>query len=137
MLGRRRYDPNCSSGMSGYETFLSRLDCTAADQPDGCHVNASVLKIKLAMAILHSSIHLLRTLLRWPLGSVGPVHRGERDVAGYHPHRVRAVRDRHRLCREAIGADPRAGPRKEVRTLIWLASAARSKLLPAMLGRWQ
>ncbi len=50
--------------VGGYETFVSRLDLEGhPDQPEWLsHVNASVLKIKLAMAIIGiSSIHLLRT----------------------------------------------------------------------------
>jgi uncharacterized protein (TIGR00645 family) len=52
--------------VGGYETFVSRLNLQGhPDQPEWLsHVNASVLKIKLAMAIIGiSSIHLLRTFL--------------------------------------------------------------------------
>jgi uncharacterized protein (TIGR00645 family) len=52
--------------VGGYETFVSRLQLEKhPDQPEWLsHVNASVLKIKLAMAIIGiSSIHLLRTFL--------------------------------------------------------------------------
>jgi len=52
--------------VGGYETFVSRLELQKhPDQPEWLsHVNASVLKIKLAMAIIGiSSIHLLRTFL--------------------------------------------------------------------------
>jgi uncharacterized protein (TIGR00645 family) len=52
--------------VGGYETFVSRMDLERhPDQPEWLsHVNASVLKIKLAMAIIGiSSIHLLRTFL--------------------------------------------------------------------------
>lgn len=52
--------------VGGYETFVSRLRLTGhPDQPEWLsHVNASVLKIKLAMAIIGiSSIHLLRTFI--------------------------------------------------------------------------
>ncbi|GGC79094.1 TIGR00645 family protein [Chelatococcus reniformis] len=52
--------------IGGYETFVSRLELeTHPDQPEWLsHVNASVLKIKLAMAIIGiSSIHLLRTFI--------------------------------------------------------------------------
>ena len=52
--------------VGGYETFVSRLELHRhPDQPEWLsHVNASVLKIKLAMAIIGiSSIHLLRTFL--------------------------------------------------------------------------
>ncbi|ARQ01634.1 TIGR00645 family protein [Pseudorhodoplanes sinuspersici] len=52
--------------VGGYETFVSRLKLQGhPDQPEWLsHVNASVLKIKLAMAIIGiSSIHLLRTFI--------------------------------------------------------------------------
>jgi uncharacterized protein (TIGR00645 family) len=52
--------------VGGYETFVSRLELEKhPDQPEWLsHVNASVLKIKLAMAIIGiSSIHLLRTII--------------------------------------------------------------------------
>ena len=52
--------------VGGYETFVSRLELEKhPDQPEWLsHVNASVLKIKLAMAIIGiSSIHLLRTFI--------------------------------------------------------------------------
>ncbi len=58
--------------VGGYETFVSRLRLEGhPDQPEWLsHVNASVLKIKLAMAIIGiSSIHLLRTFIE--AGSVG------------------------------------------------------------------
>jgi len=52
--------------VGGYETFVSRLNLRGhPDEPEWLsHVNASVLKIKLAMAIIGiSSIHLLRTFI--------------------------------------------------------------------------
>ncbi|WP_072391665.1 TIGR00645 family protein [Hyphomicrobium sp. CS1GBMeth3] len=52
--------------VGGYETFVSRLKLQGhPDQPEWLdHVNASVLKIKLAMAIIGiSSIHLLKTFI--------------------------------------------------------------------------
>ena len=52
--------------VGGYETFVSRLKLhNHPDQPEWrSHVNASVVKIKLAMAIIGiSSIHLLRTFI--------------------------------------------------------------------------
>jgi uncharacterized protein (TIGR00645 family) len=58
--------------IGGYETFVSRLELERhRDQPEWLsHVNASVLKIKLAMAIVGiSSIHLLRTFIE--AGNVG------------------------------------------------------------------
>jgi uncharacterized protein (TIGR00645 family) len=58
--------------VGGYETFVSRLRLEGhPDQPEWLdHVNASVLKIKLAMAIIGiSSIHLLRTFIE--AGNIG------------------------------------------------------------------
>ena len=52
--------------VGGYETFVSRLNLEGhPDQPEWLsHVNASVLKIKLAMAIIGiSSIHLLKSFI--------------------------------------------------------------------------
>ena len=52
--------------VGGYETFVSRLNLNGhPDEPEWLsHVNASVLKIKLAMAIIGiSSIHLLKTFI--------------------------------------------------------------------------
>jgi uncharacterized protein (TIGR00645 family) len=52
--------------IGGYETFVSRLDLQGhRDQPEWLdHVNASVLKVKLATAIIGiSSIHLLKTFI--------------------------------------------------------------------------
>jgi len=58
--------------VGGYETFVSRLRLQGhPDQPEWLsHVNASILKIKLAMAIIGiSSIHLLRTFIE--AGNIG------------------------------------------------------------------
>jgi uncharacterized protein (TIGR00645 family) len=58
--------------VGGYETFVSRLNLQGhPDQPEWLsHVNASVLKVKLAMAIIGiSSIHLLKTFIE--AGSIG------------------------------------------------------------------
>ncbi len=52
--------------VGGYETFVSRLNLEDhPDQPEWLsHVNASVLKVKLATAIIGiSSIHLLKTFI--------------------------------------------------------------------------
>lgn len=52
--------------VGGYETFVSRLGLhNHPDQPEWLsHVNATVLKVKLAMAIIGiSSIHLLKTFI--------------------------------------------------------------------------
>ncbi|GAB3029784.1 MULTISPECIES: TIGR00645 family protein [Oleiagrimonas] len=58
--------------VGGYETFVSRLRLEGhPDQPEWLsHVNASVLKVKLAMAIIGiSSIHLLKTFIA--AGTIG------------------------------------------------------------------
>lgn len=58
--------------VGGYETFVSRLNLQGhPDEPEWLnHVNASVLKVKLAMAIIGiSSIHLLKTFIA--VGSLG------------------------------------------------------------------
>ena len=52
--------------IGGYETFVSKLRLQGhPDQPEWLsHVNASVLKVKLAMAIIGiSSVHLLKTFI--------------------------------------------------------------------------
>jgi uncharacterized protein (TIGR00645 family) len=52
--------------VGGYETFVSRMNLQShPDQPEWLsHVNASVLKVKLATAIIGiSSIHLLKTFI--------------------------------------------------------------------------
>jgi uncharacterized protein (TIGR00645 family) len=52
--------------VGGYETFVSRMNLeNHPDQPEWLsHVNASVLKVKLATAIIGiSSIHLLKTFI--------------------------------------------------------------------------
>jgi len=58
--------------IGGYETFVSRLNLEGhPDQPEWLsHVNASVLKVKLAMAIIGiSSVHLLKTFIE--AGAIG------------------------------------------------------------------
>ncbi|HPU14762.1 MAG TPA: TIGR00645 family protein [Polymorphobacter sp.] len=61
--------------VGGYETFVSRLGLSGhPDEPEWLsHVNAGVLKVKLAMAIIGiSSIHLLKTFIAaGNLGSAG------------------------------------------------------------------
>jgi uncharacterized protein (TIGR00645 family) len=55
--------------VGGYETFVSRMNLeNHPDQPEWLdHVNASVLKVKLATAIIGiSSIHLLKTFINAP-----------------------------------------------------------------------
>lgn len=55
--------------VGGYETFVSRLNLKGhPDEPEWLsHVNANVLKVKLATAIIGiSSIHLLKTFINAP-----------------------------------------------------------------------
>jgi uncharacterized protein (TIGR00645 family) len=55
--------------VGGYETFVSRMHLRGhPDQPEWLsHVNAAVLKVKLATAIIGiSSIHLLKTFINAP-----------------------------------------------------------------------
>jgi uncharacterized protein (TIGR00645 family) len=59
--------------IGGYETFVSRMRLNGhPDQPEWLnHVNANVLKTKLAMSIIGiSSIHLLRTFIESSQGYV-------------------------------------------------------------------
>lgn len=52
--------------VGGYDTFISRMNLEGhPDEPEWLsHVNASVLKVKLAMALIGiSSIHLLKTFI--------------------------------------------------------------------------
>ncbi|MCO5315765.1 MAG: TIGR00645 family protein [Solirubrobacterales bacterium] len=63
--------------IGGYETFVSRIRQVSdhPDQPEWLsHVNANVLKVKLAMAIVGiSSIHLLKTFIEFgdPKSAIG------------------------------------------------------------------
>ena len=55
--------------VGGYETFVSRLNLAGhPDEPEWLsHVNANVLKVKLATAIIGiSSIHLLKSFINAP-----------------------------------------------------------------------
>ncbi|MGX5696217.1 TIGR00645 family protein [Agromyces soli] len=65
--------------IGGYETFVSRINVEGhPDQPEWLsHVNANVLKVKLAMAIIGiSSIHLLKSFIE--IGDLGgPKDQGE------------------------------------------------------------
>ena len=67
--------------VGGYETFVSRLNLQGhPDQPEWLsHVNASVLKVKLAMAIIGiSSIHLLKTFIG--INSIGAIDPNTRQL---------------------------------------------------------
>lgn len=66
--------------IGGYETFVSRINIDGhPDQPEWLsHVNANVLKVKLAMAIIGiSSIHLLKSFIE-----VGALN-GPKDAHNY------------------------------------------------------
>ena len=71
--------------VGGYETFVSRMRLEGhPDQPEWLsHVNASVLKVKLAMAIIGiSSIHLLKTFIEaGALGALPPCATADPGVA--------------------------------------------------------
>lgn len=82
--------------VGGYETFVSRLGLDRhPDQPDWLsHVNAGVLKVKLATAIIGiSSIHLLRTFINARRTTTRAL------LPDDHPHRVPALRDGDRRGR--------------------------------------
>lgn len=69
--------------IGGYETFVSRVDIDGhPDQPEWLsHVNANVLKVKLAMAIIGiSSIHLLKTFIE--VGDLGASSSASETVTG-------------------------------------------------------
>ncbi len=67
--------------IGGYETFVSKIKIEGhPDQPEWLsHVNANVLKVKLAMAIIGiSSIHLLKTFIEvGDLGARGTTSEGD------------------------------------------------------------
>ena len=66
--------------IGGYETFVSRINVDGhPDQPEWLsHVNANVLKVKLAMAIIGiSSIHLLKTFIEVGGMSESGIGRGD------------------------------------------------------------
>ncbi|QEO10663.1 TIGR00645 family protein [Protaetiibacter larvae] len=70
--------------IGGYETFVSRIKVDGhPDQPEWLsHVNANVLKVKLAMAIIGiSSIHLLKTFIE--VGDLGSP-RGESETGAVY-----------------------------------------------------
>jgi uncharacterized protein (TIGR00645 family) len=87
--------------VGGYETFVSRLRLEGhPDQPEWLsHVNASVLKVKLATAIIGiSSIHLLKTFI---------------NAAAYHEKTITAQVAIHitfLLSAIAVGAADRVMP---------------------------
>ncbi|MGL4339873.1 MAG: TIGR00645 family protein [Rhodoglobus sp.] len=69
--------------IGGYETFVSRINIEGhPDQPEWLsHVNANVLKVKLAMAIIGiSSIHLLKTFIE--VGDLGAPTAQNDNVTG-------------------------------------------------------
>ena len=69
--------------IGGYETFVSKIKIDGhPDQPEWLsHVNANVLKVKLAMAIIGiSSIHLLKTFIE--VGDIGAKNAESDSVTG-------------------------------------------------------
>ena len=69
--------------IGGYETFVSKIKIDGhPDQPEWLsHVNANVLKVKLAMAIVGiSSIHLLKTFIE--VGDLGAPTSETESVTG-------------------------------------------------------
>ena len=84
--------------VGGYETFVSRMNLEGhPDQPEWLsHVNASVLKVKLATAIIGiSSIHLLKTF-------INADNYTDKVLISQtaHPHHLPAVGDGDRLHRQ-------------------------------------
>ena len=80
--------------VGGYETFVSRLGLQGhPDQPEWLsHVNASVLKVKLAMAIIGiSSIHLLKSFIA--AGEVGAPLCGSTEYIAALAAHAQAVAD--------------------------------------------
>lgn len=77
--------------IGGYETFVSRIHINGhPDQPEWLsQVNANVLKVKLAMAIIGiSSIHLLKTFIE--VGDLGATRAEDENLTGsvYTPEGV-------------------------------------------------
>ena len=111
---RRRDDlATCSSWSSSAATRRSCRGCASKDHPDQpewlSHVNASVLKVKLATAIIGiSSIHLLKTFI-----NARGVHREGAALPDDDPHHVPAVgaRDRRRGPHHAAAPAARAATR--------------------------
>jgi uncharacterized protein (TIGR00645 family) len=72
--------------IGGYETFVSRIKIEGhPDQPEWLsHVNANVLKVKLAMAIVGiSSIHLLKTFIEvGDIAARGQMTTGGESITG-------------------------------------------------------
>ena len=96
--------------VGGYETFVSRMRLEGhPDQPEWLsHVNASVLKVKLATAIIGiSSIHLLKTFI-----NAAGVHREDAVLPDGDPHHVPALRARDRRRRPAHAAAGAAAPQR-------------------------
>ena len=99
--------------VGGYETFVSRLRLEGhPDEPEWLsHVNAGVLKVKLATALIGiSSIHLLKTFIE--IGTPGTTGSG-RNLAGDRAPDLRGLRaspglDRPHFVRYR-GGDAREG----------------------------
>jgi uncharacterized protein (TIGR00645 family) len=101
--------------VGGYETFVSRLNLQGhPDQPEWLgHVNAGILKVKLAMAIIGiSSIHLLRTFIEagYIRDTEEQLHGDGRDPADGDPFRLHPLGHWHRLCGQNDERHAREGP---------------------------
>jgi uncharacterized protein (TIGR00645 family) len=89
--------------VGGYETFVSRMRLeNHPDQPEWLsHVNASVLKVKLAMAIIGiSSIHLLKTFIA--AGSIGGLPMCTPDQIVAMAEAVKVVKNCNTLTSEGV-----------------------------------
>lgn len=72
--------------IGGYETFVSKIRVAGHhDEPDWLsHVNANLLKVKLAVSIISiSSIHLLKTFIEVGRMQDGLVYAGEKVIYSY------------------------------------------------------
>ena len=95
--------------IGGYETFVSRINLkNHPDQPEWLsHVNANVLKVKLAMAIVGiSSIHLLQTFI-----NAANTSSDDDALADGHPPHLRHLRRRPRPDRPLPLAEERTAQR--------------------------
>jgi tartrate/fumarate subfamily iron-sulfur-dependent hydro-lyase alpha chain len=101
--------------VGGYETFVSRLNLEGhPDQPEWLsHVNASVLKVKLATAIIGiSSIHLLKTFI-----NAAQLHREGAAVADGDPRRLPVLGAGHRLADRLMSGTRVATDREQRKSL--------------------
>jgi len=84
--------------VGGYETFVSRMNLEGhPDEPEWLdHVNAGVLKVKLAMALISiSSIHLLKTFINPDAVSALVMACIDRLTTHTHPEHYQELAARH------------------------------------------